>query len=132
LGLLAGSNAIQILKLRKETLNYTRKTEAKLSLLREVIQRVKNGEDVDVRKALGTGEEEAEREWEEVIKELEDTDGVAEGWRKRAEKRRLKDEQKARDREGGSAATPKDDRKADSSAGESPESQAETRPKFMM
>jgi hypothetical protein len=97
-----------------------------------VIQRVKNGEDVDVRKALGTGEEEAEREWEEVIKELEDTDGVAEGWRNRAEKKRLKDEQKARDREGGGVATPGDSGKADSSAEESQESQAETRPKFMM
>jgi hypothetical protein len=120
------------LKLRKETLNYTRKTEAKLSLLREVIQRVKYGEDVDVRKALGTGEEEAEREWEEVIKELEDTDGVTEGWRKRAEKKRVKDEQKARDREGGGVATPKDNNNPDSSAEESHERQAETRPKFMM
>ena len=99
LGLLAGSNAIQILALRNDTVSYTRKTEAKLDLLREVVQRVKNGEEVDVKKALGTGDEDAEREWEEVMKELEETDTLVESWKKKAEKRKTMEE--ARNREGG-------------------------------
>jgi hypothetical protein len=37
-------------------LNFSRKTEAKLTVLRDVLKRVKNGEDVDVAKLLGTGD----------------------------------------------------------------------------
>lgn len=88
-------------------LNFSRKTDAKLSLLREIVQRVKNGEDVDVKKALGTGDPQQEAEWEEVMRELEETDMLAEGRKKReakraekAEQRRLKDEERAREREG--------------------------------
>lgn len=44
---------------------YTRATDAKIELLREVIARVKNGEKVDVEKLLGTGDEAKEREWDE-------------------------------------------------------------------
>lgn len=51
--------------LRKDTENYKRRTDAKLELLREVIQRLQNGEQVDVEKLLGTGDEAKEREWEE-------------------------------------------------------------------
>lgn len=113
-------------------LNFSRKTDAKLSLLREVVQRVKNGEDVDVKRALGTGDPQQEAEWEEVIKELEDTDMLAEGRRKRdaqraekAEQRRVKDEdaRSARAREGPSQSPQSD---AD------PGSAKEQRPKFLM
>lgn len=62
---LIGSQAIQLLVLRKDTENYKRRTDAKLELLREVIQRLQNGEQVDVEKLLGTGDEAKEREWEE-------------------------------------------------------------------
>jgi hypothetical protein len=55
LGILVGSNAINILALRREMLNFSRKTEAKLTVLRDVLKRVKSGEDVDVEKLLGTG-----------------------------------------------------------------------------
>lgn len=71
LGLLVGSFAINIIGLRREMLNFSRKTESKLALLREVIQRVKNGEDVDVKGLLGTGDGQQESEWEEVVQELE-------------------------------------------------------------
>lgn len=54
-----------MLVLRKDHENYTRRAEAKLRLLSEVIQRVKNGESVDVERILGTGDETKEREWEE-------------------------------------------------------------------
>lgn len=124
LGILVGSNAINIIAVRREMLNFTRQTDAKLELLREVVQRVKNGEDVDVRRALGTGDPEQEKEWEQVMKELEETDMLQEGRKKReakrvqkAEERRLKDEERQR-----SSAPP-------SETSESPKA---TRPKFLM
>ncbi|GAB7358389.1 hypothetical protein MBLNU230_g2458t1 [Neophaeotheca triangularis] len=87
LGILVGGNAIQLIALRKEMLNFSRKTDAKLSLLREVVQRVKAGEEVDVAGLLGTGDPKQEQEWEEVMKELEETDMLEEGRKKRAAKR---------------------------------------------
>lgn len=65
ISLLIGSNAIQMISLRNDRLAFTRKTDAKIVLLRETVQRVKNGEDVDVEKILGTGDPEKEKEWEE-------------------------------------------------------------------
>ena len=104
LGVLVGSNAIQLISLRNEVLNFNRKTDAKLELLREVVQRVKNGEDVDVKRLLGTGDPQQEKEWEDVMHELERTDMLWEGKKKReakmaekAEQRRIKEQ--ARERE---------------------------------
>lgn len=65
LSLLVGSQAIQILWLKQERAHSLRKAEAKLGLLKEVIERVQNGEDVDVEKVLGTGDAESERQWAE-------------------------------------------------------------------
>lgn len=65
LGILAGSQAIHTLKLKNETLAYNRKADAKISLLREVIERVQNGENVDVERILGTGDPQSEKEWAE-------------------------------------------------------------------
>jgi hypothetical protein len=67
-------------------LNFSRKTEAKLALLREVLQRVKAGEDVDVERLLGTGDPEKEREWEDVMQELESTDMIREAKKKKEAK----------------------------------------------
>lgn len=61
--LLIGSNAIQMLALRNEYSTFSRKTDAKIKLLKDVLDRVQRGEDVDVEKALGTGDERQEREW---------------------------------------------------------------------
>ena len=63
--LIIGSNAINMIALRNQRLNFSRRAEAKITLLREVIQRVKSGEDVDVEGLLGTGDPEKEQEWEE-------------------------------------------------------------------
>jgi hypothetical protein len=65
--ILIGSQAIQMLVLRKDSENFSRKADAKIRLLNEVIQRVKNGEEVDVEKLIGTGDESKEREWEEGL-----------------------------------------------------------------
>lgn len=51
--------------LRNDFITFSRKAEAKIGLLKEVIERVHKGEDVDVEGLLGTGNEEQEREWEE-------------------------------------------------------------------
>ncbi|KAK5133008.1 hypothetical protein LTR08_008295 [Meristemomyces frigidus] len=106
LAVLVGSNAINIIALRNQMLAFSRMTDAKLALLRDVVRRVKDGEEVDVKRLLGTGDPDAEKEWEQVMKELETTDMLLEGKKKReakqaakAEERRLKDEQRERERE---------------------------------
>ncbi|QDS72216.1 hypothetical protein FKW77_005386 [Venturia effusa] len=71
LSLLVGSQAINTLALKNEMLAYTRATEGKLALLREVIERVKKGEELDVDEVLGTGKVTDEGEWFDVLKEIE-------------------------------------------------------------
>lgn len=75
LGLLVGSQAIQILWLKQENAHSVRKAEAKIGLLREVIGRIQNGEDVPVESLLGTGNAESEKEWAEG--EFMSTKGLA-------------------------------------------------------
>jgi hypothetical protein len=65
LGLLVGSQAIQILWLKQDKGHSLRKAEAKIGVLREVIERVQRGEDVDVEGVLGTGDVGKEGEWAE-------------------------------------------------------------------
>ncbi|KZF26063.1 hypothetical protein L228DRAFT_257559 [Xylona heveae TC161] len=81
--LLIGSQAIQMIALRREYATITRRSEARIGLLREVIERVQKGEEVDVEGLLGTGDKVKEREWEEVLKEIEQEDAL---WRSRANK----------------------------------------------
>lgn len=96
IALLIGSNAIQMIALKNSRRNYSRKAEAKIALLREVIERMQKGEDVDVKAMLGTGDPRHEKEWEEVMRELASDEG---GWdskrRKRVEYGQGKVEQKA-------------------------------------
>lgn len=63
--ILIGSQAIHLLQLRTSHENFLRSTNSKIRQLSEVIDRLKNGEDVDVRKTLGTGNKASEDEWEE-------------------------------------------------------------------
>ena len=72
--LLIGSMSIQMIALKNDFTAFTRRADAKIDLLREVIQRVQNGEEVDVEGLLGTGDAEKELEWEEVLKEIEKED----------------------------------------------------------
>ncbi|KAF2643432.1 hypothetical protein P280DRAFT_447008 [Massarina eburnea CBS 473.64] len=71
LGLLVGSQAIQILWLKQERGHELRRAEAKIGILKEVIERVRRGEEVDVEGMLGTGKEQEERDWAEVMKQIE-------------------------------------------------------------
>ena len=63
LALLVGSQAIQMMWLKQERAVETRRAEARIGVLREVVRRVQSGEDVDVEGLLGAGREETEREW---------------------------------------------------------------------
>ncbi|KAJ6016910.1 hypothetical protein N7451_000289 [Penicillium sp. IBT 35674x] len=80
---LIGSQAIRMLSLKNSYATYTRTTDAKIELLKEVIERIKNGEKVDVEKLLGTGDNAQEREWEEVLREIEQEDTL---WQQRNNK----------------------------------------------
>jgi hypothetical protein len=61
--LLIGSQAIQTIALQNSFTHFSQQTEARLSLLRDVLKRVQAGEDVDVEAELGTGDEIKEKEW---------------------------------------------------------------------
>jgi hypothetical protein len=89
IALLIGSNAIQMIALRNERVGFTRKTEAKIALLRETIERVHRGEDVDVERVLGTGDPEKEKEWDQVMQELESDNTL---WKKKAPREPLQQE----------------------------------------
>lgn len=62
--LLIGSMSIQMIALRNEHAAFTRRADAKIGLLREIIERIQKGEDVDVEGLLGTGQKKMEKEWE--------------------------------------------------------------------
>ncbi|EHK96042.1 hypothetical protein M7I_8258 [Glarea lozoyensis 74030] len=66
--------AIQMIALRNEHAAFTRRADAKIGLLKEIIERIKNGENVDVEGLLGTGDAQREKEWEEVLQEIEEED----------------------------------------------------------
>ncbi|KAK4639671.1 hypothetical protein QC761_710420 [Podospora bellae-mahoneyi] len=69
--LFIGSMSIQQIALRKDYEAFTRQSDARISLLREVVEKLQSGQDVDVEKVLGTGDPEREKEWDEVLKEIE-------------------------------------------------------------
>ncbi|KAH0523705.1 hypothetical protein TsFJ059_008673 [Trichoderma semiorbis] len=69
--LFIGSMSIQMIALRNQTERYMRQSALRIAQLREVVQRIQNGEDVDVEKLLGTGDAQKETEWEEVLQAIE-------------------------------------------------------------
>ncbi|KAK0748789.1 hypothetical protein B0T21DRAFT_28480 [Apiosordaria backusii] len=60
-----GSMSIQMIALRKDFEAFTRQSDARIGLLREVVEKLQNGEEVNVEKVLGTGDPEREKEWDE-------------------------------------------------------------------
>ncbi|RCI08562.1 hypothetical protein L249_8789 [Ophiocordyceps polyrhachis-furcata BCC 54312] len=69
--LFVGSMSIQMIVLRKQSEQEARQSAVKVSLLREIIEKIRNGENVDVEKALGTGDAEREANWAEVLRAIE-------------------------------------------------------------
>lgn len=60
-----------------------RKADLRIGRLREVVEKLQRGEEVDVERVLGTGDEDEEREWEEALKEIEREDNQWQEGRKK-------------------------------------------------
>ncbi|KAK3898120.1 hypothetical protein C8A05DRAFT_38301 [Staphylotrichum tortipilum] len=69
--LLIGSMAIQMISLKKNFATFVRQSDVRIGLLREVVEKLQRGEEVDVEKVLGTGDPEKELAWEEVLKDID-------------------------------------------------------------
>ncbi|CAN8096500.1 unnamed protein product [Discula destructiva] len=69
--LLIGSMSIQMIWLRKTFDAHTRRSDVRIGLLREVVEKLQNGEQVDVEKVLGSGDPDKEAIWDEVLKDIE-------------------------------------------------------------
>lgn len=52
-----------MISLRNDFTAFSRRADARIGLLKELIQRVQDGEDVDVERLLGTGNPDKEKEW---------------------------------------------------------------------
>lgn len=63
--LLIGSMSIQMIALRHDFSTFSRRADVRIELLKEIIERVQRGEEVDVEALLGTGDPQKELEWEE-------------------------------------------------------------------
>lgn len=63
--LFIGSMSIQMIALRNSFNRYMRQSTARIGKLREVVEKIQNGEQVDVEKILGTGDPKQEADWEE-------------------------------------------------------------------
>jgi hypothetical protein len=63
--LLIGSMAIQMISLKKDFEAFIRRSDVRIGLLREVVERIQRGEKVDVEKVLGSGDAQREQMWED-------------------------------------------------------------------
>lgn len=54
-----------MIALRNEFAAFSRRADARIGLLKEIIERIQKGEDVDVEGLLGIGDAVREKEWEE-------------------------------------------------------------------
>ncbi|KKA28807.1 hypothetical protein TD95_002873 [Thielaviopsis punctulata] len=68
--ILIGSMSINLLGMRNEFKKFTRRTDTRIELLKEVIGRLQAGEKFDVDRALGAGDEVQEKEWEDMVNQL--------------------------------------------------------------
>lgn len=63
--LMVGSMSIQMITLKKDFATFTRRTDVRITLLRETIEKLQRGEEVDVERVLGTGDLEHEQQWQD-------------------------------------------------------------------
>jgi hypothetical protein len=83
---------------KNDSATFIRKADLKLEKLREVVGKLQRGEEVDVEKVLGSGDELQELEWEEALRELQEQDRVWQNNRRKAreeEERSVREEQDA-------------------------------------
>ncbi|KAF4510319.1 hypothetical protein G6O67_002216 [Ophiocordyceps sinensis] len=74
--LFVGSMSIQMIALRMQTDQYARQSAVRIGLLREVVDKIRNGEEVDVEGILGTGDAQREADWEEILQGIERDDAM--------------------------------------------------------
>ncbi|KAF9877311.1 hypothetical protein CkaCkLH20_05011 [Colletotrichum karsti] len=72
--LLIGSMSINMLSTKQTFEAFSRQADVRIGVLKEVVEKLQRGENVDVEKALGTGDPQKELEWEEMLKEIERED----------------------------------------------------------
>jgi hypothetical protein len=65
--LLIGSNAINMIALKNDFVKFSRHADHQIAKLREAIELVRQGREVDVEAMLGTGDPEREKDWEESV-----------------------------------------------------------------
>lgn len=63
--ILIGSMSINTIAIRNDFATFTRQADVRIGLLREVVEKLQRGEEVNVEQALGTGNPEMEEGWEE-------------------------------------------------------------------
>ncbi|KAI1812688.1 hypothetical protein GGS20DRAFT_522064 [Poronia punctata] len=80
--LFIGSMSINMIALKRDYSTFMRRAEVRIGVLREVVEKLQRGEEVDVEKSLGTGDAEQEKQWEELIKEIERGDATPRSTRK--------------------------------------------------
>ncbi|KAL5051159.1 hypothetical protein BDW71DRAFT_172416 [Aspergillus fruticulosus] len=117
--ILIGSQAIRMIALKNEYESYLRSTDAKIRLLKEVIGKVQRGEEVDIEKMLGTGDARVEREWDEVLREIEREDSLWHQKQKRAMEEKAKAEAPVQEQVTKDPAVPAVDRNDHSTAKDS-------------
>ncbi|KAI6371661.1 hypothetical protein MCOR25_003941 [Pyricularia grisea] len=71
--LFIGSMSIQMIAMRRNFENFMRQSDVRIALLREVVEKLQKGETVDVEQALGVGDRQKEQEWEDVLREIENS-----------------------------------------------------------
>ncbi|MDI1488536.1 MAG: hypothetical protein OHK93_007811 [Ramalina farinacea] len=98
--MLIGSQSINLIVLKNEWTMFSRMADTKIAALKEVIERLQRGEDVDVERMLGTGDERQEQEWKDVLQEIEEEDRL---WQNKARKKARRAARKA-EREAAAAA----------------------------
>ncbi|KAJ9633341.1 hypothetical protein H2204_007058 [Knufia peltigerae] len=79
---------------KNDFVTFTRKADLKIAQLREVVEKLQRGQDVDVEKVLGTGDNIQELEWEEALRELQEQDRI---WQNNARKSREERDRSARE-----------------------------------
>ncbi|KAM0293536.1 hypothetical protein ACHAO9_002260 [Fusarium lateritium] len=84
--LLIGSMSIQMIAVRNSFDRFMRQSEARITSLREVVEKIQRGETVDVEKALGTGDPAKESDWEEMLKAIERDEAARKAKREKAER----------------------------------------------
>lgn len=71
-----GSAAIHLLNIKQKYEEKDRRLSTKIAVLKDIIRRVGEGEEVDVVRELRVGKTEEEREWEEVMNSFRQEAGI--------------------------------------------------------